>query len=77
MTTTGILKSAPTEGVSQLGLLVKLPARIPVGEEVEVIRSEMNDPIEVSILKRAQVVWNDSNDGQGPYWHAWSSLSPL
>lgn len=61
--------SSVTEGVSEHGLLVRLPARIPVGEEVEVFQSEPDDPDRVAILTRARVVWNDAAGVRGPYWH--------
>ena len=61
--------SSVTEGVSEHGLLVKLPARIPVGEEVEVFQSDPNDPDSVTVVTRARVVWNDAAGVRGPYWH--------
>lgn len=68
--------SSVTEGVSEHGLLMKLPARIPVGEEVEVFESEPNNPNNVVILTRARVVWNDSEGSRGPYWHGLEFLKP-
>jgi CheY-like chemotaxis protein len=68
--------SSVTEGVSQHGLLVRLPVRIPVGEEVEVFQSEPNDPDGVAILTRARIVWNDGEGVRGPFWHGLEFLNP-
>jgi CheY-like chemotaxis protein len=67
--------SSITEGVSQHGLLVRLPVRIPVGEEVEVFQTEPNASEGVAILTRGRVVWNDSDGIRGPYWHGLEFLS--
>lgn len=65
-----------TEGVSQHGLLVRLPVRIPVGERVEVFQSEPDTSDGVAILSEARVVWNDSDGIRGPYWHGLEFLRP-
>ena len=67
--------SSVTEGVSQHGLMVRLPVRIPVGERVEVFQTEPSDSEGVAILTCARVVWNDSDGIRGPYWHGLEFLS--
>jgi CheY-like chemotaxis protein len=70
--------SSVTEGVSRHGLLVRLPVRIPVGEDVEVFQSEPVGAKGVAILTRARVVWNDGEGIRGPFWHGleFQSASP-
>ncbi|MBZ5538666.1 MAG: response regulator [Acidobacteriia bacterium] len=67
--------SSVTEGISQHGLLVRLPLRIPVGEQVEVFQTEPDDSDGVAILTRARVVWNDSDGVRGPFWHGLEFLT--
>lgn len=65
-----------TEVVSQHGLLVKLPSRIPVGQEVEILQAAKKDPNRITGLSRARVIWNDKEGVHGPYWHGLEFLTP-
>lgn len=65
------------EGVNRHGLSVRLPTCVPVGEEVEVFRSEPNDASGASDPTRARVVWNDGGETGGLGWHGLEFLAPL
>ena len=67
---------AETENVSRCGVLVRLPVRIPVGEQVEVHRSSMPTPNGFAILTPARVARHEEVDQNGPYWHGLEFLNP-
>lgn len=67
-----------TAEVSRHGFMVRLSVIIPVGEEVEVLRSGPNDPTGASDPARARVVWNDGGGSTGGLGcHGLEFLAPL
>jgi DNA-binding response OmpR family regulator len=68
--------SAETVDVSRHGALMRLPVRIPVGQEVEIRQSEAGVSTRAALQARARVVWNDDDEVIGPNCHGFEFIEP-
>jgi hypothetical protein len=49
--------------------LMRLPVRIPIGEQVEICQFDTAQPGRMIPCARARVVWNDDDEVIGPNCH--------
>ncbi len=61
--------SAETDDVSRFGALVRLPVRVPVGEQIEIRRLSVSSSKTIANPTPARVAWNDELHAAGVFLH--------
>jgi DNA-binding response OmpR family regulator len=69
--------SAETVDVSRHGALMRLPVRIPVGQQVEICPSAEAVSSRMILSGRARVVWNDDDEVIAPNCHGLEFIEPV
>jgi putative two-component system response regulator len=65
-----------TEDVSRFGALVRLPFKIPVGEDIELHQAASSPKQSQVVPTKARVVWTVESGELGPYHHGLEFLTP-